>query len=195
MRLMFLPGLKKAYLSFPMTNLRDGRALAAVERFRTEIKRYFICFDPGDLEEKNLGPQVLAAAEAGRRFVSVRTDGRHLQFETAELLAILPDIDGQIYARDFKLIDQSDMIVSLIPPLPAEEGQETRPGLSSGVERELQHAHEAAKDVFVIWLPEAAPSPFVTQTATRVFRTVREAVEFFLAGGYVPDRPGDGLFA
>ena len=28
------------------------------------------------------------------------------------------DIDGQIYMRDFKLIDQSDMICSLVPELP-----------------------------------------------------------------------------
>src|SRR5881227_2895477 len=44
---------------------------------------------------------------------------------------------GQIYARDFKMIDQSDLIVSLIPPLPS-----GKPALSSGVERELQHASE-----------------------------------------------------
>ena len=61
-----------------------------------------------------------------------------------------------------------------------------RPLIASGVERELQHAHEAAKDVFVIWTAETAPSPFVTQTATRVFRSLDEAVGFFLANDYVP---------
>ena len=43
----------------------------------------------------------------------------------------MPDF---IFRDDFKLIDQSDMIVSYVPELP-----DGKPGLSSGVERELQH--------------------------------------------------------
>ena len=68
------------------------------------------------------------------------------------------DILGQIYARDFKMIDQSDLIVSLVPELP-----DGRPALSSGVERELQHAFEAGKEVYVVWRCGATPSPFVTK--------------------------------
>jgi len=78
------------------------------------------------------------------------------------------------------LIDQSDMIISFIPTLP-----DGRAALSSGVERELQHAHEAAKQVFVIWLAKQSPSVFVTQTATKVFSKAAEAVDFFKKKGYV----------
>jgi adenylate kinase len=194
-RLMFAPHLKKAYLSFPMSNVRDAGALARIEGFRAEMKRYFICFDPGELEEKELGPLALAAAEAGEKFVSVSAGDRQVRIETAELLGILSDIDGQIYARDFKLIDQSDMIVSLIPELPGGPGDSPRPAISSGVERELQHAHEAAKDVFVIWTARTAPSPFITQTATGVFRSVSEAIAYFVENAYVPAPPATGLFA
>jgi len=81
------------------------------------------------------------------------------------------------------------MIVSLVPAQ-----ADGRPALSSGVERELQHAHEATKDVFVIWRPGAAPSPFVTETATRVFRSVSEAVQFFLDNGFIPPPAAGGLF-
>ena len=192
--LIFNPALRKTYLSFPMSNISDPATLAVIGRFRSEMKRLFICFDPGDLEEKHLAPQAMAAAEAGKRFVSVNPDGKDIQIETAEVLGILPDIDGQIYARDFKLIDQSDMIVSLIPELPPDGSGQRRPAISSGVERELQHAHEAAKEVFVIWTPEMAPSPFITETATRMFRSPDEAVRFFVDNDYVPhDVPG-GLF-
>ncbi len=45
------------------------------------------------------------------------------------------------------------MIVSYIPA-----GPDGWPIISSGVERELQHAHEAAKEVFVIWMPKKKPS-------------------------------------
>ncbi len=109
--------------------------------------------------------------------------------EVGQLLDIIADIDGQIYARDFKLIDQSDMIVSLIPVLP-----DGRPGLSSGVERELQHAHEATKEVFVIWRPDAEPSPFITETATGVFQTTGEAIRHFLDSGYIPAPRSKTLF-
>ena len=65
--------------------------------------------------------------------------------------------------RDFKMIDQSDMIVSLVPEL-----ADGKPGLSSGVERELHHAFEVGKEVYVIWACRATPSPFVTETATKI---------------------------
>jgi adenylate kinase len=88
-----------------------------------------------------------------------------IRVRVREILDIAGDIDGQIYMRDFKLIDQSDMIVSYIPELPG-----GIPGLSSGVERELHHAFEHTKEVFVVWKPKKAPSPFITETATRIFR-------------------------
>jgi adenylate kinase len=190
-RLIFRPQLKKAYLSFPMTHVDGGGApavLAEIETFRRQMKHHFICFDPGDLEEKQLCGLALEAAQQGHRTVEIGPPGQKAVMETSQVLDIIADIDGQIYARDFKLIDQADMIVSLIPEIAG------APGLSSGVERELQHAHEATKDVFVIWRPRAAPSPFVTETATRVFPAVEDAIRFFLDSGYVPPAPGGGLF-
>jgi hypothetical protein len=93
---------------------------------------------------------------------------------------VAKDIDAQIYARDFKLIDQSDMIVSLVPELPT-----GKPGLSSGVERELHHAYETTKEVYVVWKPAAEPSPFITETATKVFRTTDDALRHFQQLGYI----------
>ena len=66
------------------------------------------------------------------------------------------------------------MIVSLVPELPSGV-----PGLSSGVERELQHAFEHGKEVYVVWKPRKNPSPFITETATKVFRSVDEAIAHF----------------
>ena len=80
--------------------------------------------------------------------------------------------------RDFRLIDQSDMICSYIPEL-----QGGIPGLSSGGERELQHAFEHGKEVYVVWDPAKNPSPFITETATRLFRSTGEALEYFENSG------------
>ena len=154
------------------------------------MKRLFICFDPGDLEEKHLSQLALKAAEQGHRTVEAGPSDQRALMETHQLLDIIPDIDGQIYARDFKLIDQSDMIVSLIPEL-----SDGRPGLSSGVERELQHAHEATRDVFVVWRSSAEPSPFITETATAVFRSTADAVRHFIQAGYTAPEPRGTLFA
>jgi adenylate kinase len=189
--LIVRPHLKKAYLSFPMSHVTGsgaGAVMAEIESFRREMKKHFVCFDPADVEEKYLGKLAMAAAQEGQRTIEVGPAGHKAQLDVKQVLEILPDIDGQIYARDFKLIDQADMIISLAPELNGS------PAISSGVERELQHAHEAAKEVFVIWRPRAEPSPFVTETATRVFRSVAEAVSFFLARNYVPQPALGGLF-
>ena len=73
------------------------------------------------------------------------------------------------------------MIISLVPEL-----KNGVPGLSSGVERELQHAYEHSKDVYVIWKPVRNPSPFITETATKVFRSTGEALRHFEATGMFP---------
>ena len=193
-KLIFNSDLKKAYLSFPMTHANGGEAggaelLAEIESFRLAMKRHFICFDPGDLEEKFLAALALKAVEEGHRTVETGPPGERAVMETHQLLDIIPDIDGPIYARDFKLIDQADMIVSLIPELP-----DGRPAISSGVERELQHAHEATRDTFVIWRPRVEPSPFITETATQVFPTVEAAVAFFVENDYIPRPAAGSLF-
>ncbi|MBS3735010.1 MAG: hypothetical protein KGY99_08785 [Phycisphaerae bacterium] len=184
------PELRKCYLSYPMSHVPAGsEQIAEILGFRREMKHHFVCFDPGDVEEKYLAAPAIEAAEAGHRSFEVGPEDARVRLETSQVLDILPDIDGQIYARDFKLIDQAEMVISLIPRLP-----DGRPGLSSGVERELQHAHEATRDVFVIWKPDAEPSPFITQTATAVFRSVSEAVAYFHEHDYVPTPPAGSLF-
>ena len=65
-------------------------------------------------------------------------------------------------------------IVTLVPELAG-----GIPGLSSGVERELHHAFEHTKEVYVVWKPKKNPSPFITETATRIFSSVDEALAFF----------------
>jgi hypothetical protein len=116
-------------------------------------------------------------------FGGSRARNQALRVRVREVLDIAGDIDGQIYMRDFKLIDQADMIVSLIPELPGGV-----PGLSSGVERELQHAFEHTKEVYVVWKPKKNPSPFITETATKIFRSVDEALGYFEAQGMFGER-------
>ena len=174
-RLAFEPQRKKVYLSFPMTHAAGmNQVLEAIAQFRKAMKTILTCFDPGDLEEAYLPYYAEQAQKEGRKMVDVHVLGEKIQLDAEEVRQIEPDINSQIYARDFALIDQADMIISFIPEL-----ADGMPALSSGVERELQHAHEAAKQVYVIWMPKKEPSVFVTQTANKIFRCPEEAISYF----------------
>ena len=183
MRLITRPEVRKVYPSFPMSHVVDmPDVLAEIDHFRAELAKHFIAFDPGDVDEKLLLDRALASAKDGRDWIEVtphafggRQDALEpIRVSVREVLDIAGDIDGQIYMRDFKLIDQSDMICSLIPELPG-----GMPGLSSGVERELQHAFEHTKEVYVVWKPRKNPSPFITETATKIFASVDDALTYF----------------
>ena len=180
-RLLFDGQTKKAYVSFPMTAVVDMENVRKeIDEFRQLIKRLFICFDPGDLEESYLPEKAQRASREGLDYVELTALRRKVRLDLREVQQIERDINSQIYARDFMLIDQSDMIISFIPSL-----ADGRAAISSGVERELQHAHEAAKEVYVIWTARQTPSVFVTQTATKVFASMAGAVAFFKKKGYV----------
>ncbi len=179
--LIFDGRTKKAYLSFPMTAVGDMEDVKnEIGKFRQLLKQSFICFDPGDLEESYLPQKARRASQQGLDYVEVTALGRKVRLDLREVQQIERDINSQIYARDFMLIDQADMIISFIPTL-----ADGRAAISSGVERELQHAHEAAKEVYVIWTAKQSPSVFVTQTATKVFNNLTEAVAFFKKKDYV----------
>jgi adenylate kinase len=185
-RLITANATRKVYPSFPMSHVVDMPAvLEEIDRFRGQLAEHFITFDPGDVDEKLLLERGIAAAKAGKDWLEVaphsfggrrrgKGNDEPLRVSVREILEIAGDVDGQIYMRDFKLIDQSDMIVSLIPELPG-----GIPGLSSGVERELQHAFEHTKEVYVVWKPKKSPSPFITETATKIFPSVDDALEHF----------------
>ena len=181
--LVFDGRAKKMYLSFPMTAVVDMEDVKKeIDEFRRVMKESFICFDPGDLEESYLPQKAQRASQKGLHYVEVTSLGRKVRLDLHEVRQIERDINSQTYARDFMLIDQSDMIISFIPSL-----ADGRAAISSGVERELQHAHEAAKEVYVIWTAKQQPSVFVTQTATKVFNSITEALECFKEKGYATD--------
>jgi adenylate kinase len=180
-RLMFEPHLKKVYLSFPMSHVMDlPDTLAEIDQFKADINQHLICFDPADVDEFLLHKLADEAVQAGRDTITVPAAEGPVTLKTSEVVQISGDIMGQIYMRDFKMVDQADMIISLVPELP-----NGKPGLSSGVERELHHAFEGGKEVYVVWACRALPSPFITETATRVFRSTAEAIEHFRAKGYI----------
>jgi len=180
-RLLFEPQIKRAYLSFPMTAVTDmPEVKQEINSFRGTMKQHFTCFDPGDLEEAFLPRLALEAAEDGKDSLEIPAGGKPVRLNLDQIRQIERDIYSQTYARDFMLIDQAEMIISFIPTLP-----DGRAAISSGVERELQHAHEAAKEVYLIWPAKQTPSVFITQTATKLFPDTADALGFFKKKKYI----------
>jgi adenylate kinase len=192
MRLITKKDMRRVYPSFPMSHVMDmPDVLAEIDQFRSALADRFITFDPADVDEKLLLERGIAAAKEGKDWIETTPHAfggsvkaaEPTRVSVREILEIAGDVDGQIYMRDFKLIDQADMICSFIPELPG-----GIPGLSSGVERELQHAWEHTKEVYVVWKPKKTPSPFITETATRIFASVDEALSYFESEGMFPQR-------
>ena len=180
-RLMFEGHRKKVYPSFPMSHVMDlPDTLAEIDKFRQTINENFIAFDPGDVDEFVLHTTAQKASAEGKETIDVQAADGMVTLKTSEVEQISGDFMGQIYMRDFKMVDQSDMIVSYVPQLP-----NGKPGLSSGVERELHHAFEGGKEVYVVWACKGIPSPFITETATKVFKSTDEALAHFRQKGYI----------
>ena len=179
--LVFEEQKQKAYLSFPMTAVDKMKAVRRqIDDFRQLMKKYIICFDPADVEEAYLSQYAAHAVSEGKDYIELSILGENTRLQLNQVLQIQRDINSQTYARDFLLIDQSDMIISFIPA--TEDG---RASISSGVERELQHAHETGKEVYVIWASKQTPSVFVTQTATKVFNSIEDLIKHFENKGYL----------
>ncbi len=179
-RLICRPQMRTVYPSFPMTHVVGlPDTLKEIDAFRAELAKHFIAFDPADVDEKLLLDAAIDAAKEAKEFVQIDPGSfmggqQKIDVSVKQVLDIAGDVDGQIYSRDFKMVRQSDMIVSLVPELP-----DGMPGLSSGVERELHHAFEHGREVYVVWKPKRGPSPFITETATQVFSSTEEALTYF----------------
>jgi adenylate kinase len=55
-RLMFEPGVKTAYLSYPMTHLEGADLFAGLERFRQRLRERLVVFDPAAVDDFTLEP-------------------------------------------------------------------------------------------------------------------------------------------
>ena len=188
LKLMFCPNLRKAYLSFPITKVRDKPEIVEkIQAFRNLMAAKLIVFDPYTIQEKRLTVLAHEASQRGEEAIEVETCGEKKNFKTSDILAIEKDIDGQIISRDFKLIDQSDIIVAFIPDVKGE------PDISAGVQSEIQYGHDLPREVYVIWPSEKEPSIWIQKMTTKIFqgeKAFEEAIDFFSKKGFLDQKSG-----
>ena len=193
---------RKAYLSFPVTGLSVSQK-DEVDRFKKELSSKLICFDPLALSERSIVSRASSLAEetsnafkpgltelfatthsplgaawithldefTGLGLVKLVGDGERLLGR--EVLSVMDAIDSQIIARDFLLIEQSDMIVAYIPA-----DDIGNPRISAGSQSEVLYAYQNGKGVYIVFPGDSRKlSPWVTEFASAsVFATVDECI-------------------
>jgi adenylate kinase len=110
-----------------------------------------------------------------------------LELSATELQDVLPDVDGQIVARDYALIDQSQMLIAYFP-----QDSRGRALIAAGVQSEIEHAAASTKEVLVVWEAQKQPTPFIGMRLDRQFASV-EALETHLREMEHAARPVDQL--
>jgi adenylate kinase len=173
-KLIFEPQLQRAYLSYPISLVRNDRKLwQEIESFRKKASDCMICFDPIAIDEGNLVALHQDALRSKHRkivYSKIMPENKNIRLELREIEQVIPNINGQIVARDFRLIEQSNIVVAYIPV------KANKPQISIGVERELAHAQRTTIDTYVIWRSSSIPSPF--QKATKTFGSIDECISY-----------------
>ena len=107
-RLMFERHKKKVYPVFPMSHVMDlPDTLAEIDQFKATINEHFIAFDPADVDEFVLHTTAHEGVRPrARTTIEVQAADGPVTLKTAEVAQISGDIMGQIYMRDFKMVDQ-----------------------------------------------------------------------------------------
>jgi len=170
--LIFEPGMKKAYLSYPIS-AAEKETLQKVQEVRDDIRKNLIVFDPMSIKDVDWLTLALARKKKGETSISipfVDYDGstRETIIDIEELERVSVYLKDQTISRDYTLISQSDFVVVYYynPDLP-----------SPGVQREIRYAKDNGKSVY-IYYPKDTMSPFQEMDITKHFQDEKEFIIF-----------------
>jgi adenylate kinase len=176
--IVFDRGKDKAYLSHPITG-EDEEFFRKIIRFADSLSEYYVIFDPYMIKDWNIAEawraavnQALERGEARPsklRFSMTYRDGTiEEELDSLELEAAIKNLRFQIIDTDYKIIENSAMVVVYHP----------RESISAGVMCEMVYAKSLAKLVYVYYPYE--PSPFFEWYATRIFTDEGELRDFLI---------------
>ena len=181
--LMFEPWRKKTYVSYPISDARARPDIwEKVVRYRKLLRAYLTAFDPLMIGEKrllDLAQQTQNEAED----MECPALGETVLLSRREVEAIRDDIDGQVVARDLKLIDQSEMLVAYFPAY-----ADGNPLIAGGVQSEIEHAEASTKDIVIVWEASRDPTPFIGQKGDGLLLRSLDELEDYLKS--ISQRPG-----
>ena len=176
--IVFDRGKDKVYLSHPITG-EGEEFFRKITRFADSLSEYYVIFDPYMIKDWNIAEAWRAAVnqaiERGEprpsklRFSMTYRDGTiEKELDSLELEAAIKNLRFQIIDTDYKIIENSAMVVVYHP----------RESVSAGVMCEMVYAKSLAKLVYVYYPYE--PSPFFEWYATRIFTDEGELKDFLI---------------
>jgi len=160
----------KAYLSYPITYMKgDPDWMEKKEHVKKCLRDAgLVVFDPITIEEVDIIGLAEDAKSKGENSVTFELEGEKFSISVNEIEESKEDILDQIVARDYKLIDQSDVIIVFYPVTT----------LSPGVLSEINYGFTHNKEVYAIF-PYKNRSPFFEYYTTAIFKSVEDLLEYF----------------
>lgn len=158
----------KAYLSYPITHvLGNPEHFKAKDEVKEALRRAgVVVFDPITVEDAALVGWAEDALCSEKSEVEVEVDGQRITVSVQEIMDVRGDVIDQTVVRDYKLIDQSNVIVVFYPTT----------AVSPGVLNEIRYGFTHNKEVFAIF-PHQTRSPFFEYYTTRVFNSWEELID------------------
>ena len=169
---------EKVYLSHPISG-EGTDFFKAVSKFMKSLETYYVVFDPSMIKDweiveswRDALNSAIDLHEARPSRIQVRIvymDGpKEVILDTAEVEAAIKNLRFQIIDSDYKLIENSQIVVVYHP----------RQSISAGVMCEMVYAKSLAKLVYVYYPYE--PSPFFEWYSTRIFKDENELRDFLI---------------
>jgi len=166
LKLLFNEEVPKIYTSYPISSVTKREEwIKRKDSMCNELRRFYVVFDPMDIEDVELFIEAKKASNVGKETFTTKIGGSPTEINTSEVLEARDEIYSHTVARDFKLIDQSDMVVVFYP----------EPVRSQGVANEIIYA-SASKEVYLV--TPLSEDPFTEYNITRRFKSVNDLLRF-----------------
>jgi adenylate kinase len=169
---------EKVYLSHPITG-ETADFFEKVTKFCRSLNQYYVIFDPSRIKDWEIvecwRSAVNSAIDEGQPrpnkipvSIDYQDGTRHVILDALEVEAAIKNLRYQIIDSDYKLIENSQIVVVYHP----------RQSISAGVMCEMVYAKSLAKMVYVYYPYE--PSPFFEWYSTRIFKDENELGDFLI---------------
>jgi adenylate kinase len=176
--MIYNPDKEKVYLSHPITG-EGADFFRDVTKFLDSLSHYYVLFDPYLIKDWDIVEQwreaINATIDANERLpenftfhMDYREGHMEAEFDIREVETAIKNLRFQIIDSDYKIIENSDMVVVYHP----------RKSVSAGVMCEMVYAKSLAKLVYAYYPYE--PSPFFEWYATRIFTNPDQMRDFLI---------------
>lgn len=167
---------KRIYFSYPMSHVSSLEMKRAKKLIGKLRNLNYIVFDPGSIDDTRY---------IGELYEKLKQDDLIARNELSHVASM---VGNHTVELDYKLIEQSDMVVVRYPSVQygkyIGEGDKAVPSvyipLSAGVICEMVKGFRDGKEVIAAWLPKVEPSPFFKYHCLKLFTSERDLLDYLV---------------